>query len=242
MATATPVTLAPLPPPPSGQCPQIRRPWRYLDATHKSVTGLLDSFNLVRTTTVTANATAKGRLGSDQEDLLRAALVFTSSGLDACCQQLVREAAQDLIDRGGTAATQFRLYLDGELQGTKAPDGFLDAITAPDPRRQLIDRYVEAKTTASFQGSSDLQKRVRDLLGIPNQKLPKTRFMALDDFFTARNDIVHQLDYVDPASTSVSRNRKSATKVATECGQVLALIADLIHATADLLRSKSAST
>lgn len=239
MGRTTAVTLDPLPSAPAGHCPQIRRAWRYLDATHRSVTGLLDSFNLVRNTATTANATARGRLGSDQEDLLRAALVFTSGGLDSCCQQLVCEAVPDLINQGGTAATQFRLYLDGELQGAKAPAGFLDAITAADPRKQLIDRYVDAKTTASFQGSSDLQTRVRDLLGIPNARLPKKRFAELDDFFTARNDIVHRLDYVEPASQSIRRNRRSPPTVAADCGRVMTLIGDLINATADLVRGKT---
>jgi hypothetical protein len=91
-------------------------------------------------------------------------------------------------------------------------------------------------TKASFQGSGDLQERVRDTLRIPNKSLPKSRFTSLDKFFTARNDIVHRLDYENPASISVKRHHRNPNDVAAECDTVLALVGDLIHATAGLLK------
>ncbi|WP_146174904.1 hypothetical protein [Umezawaea tangerina] len=232
------VRLAPLPPPFAGPCPQIRRAWRYLDATHKSVNGLLDSFNQVRVAAGTARGSNHGRLRRDEVDLLRAALVFTSSGLDACCQQLVRDALPTLIDRGGTAELKFVAYLKDQLHEPKPPEGLLDAVTAMHPREQLVKRYIEAKTRASFQGSRDLKDRVRDLLGISNKALPTSRFTALNGFFVARNDIVHQLDYVNPRSTSMKRHPRTAADVTRECNAVLALVADTILACAGLLRGR----
>ena len=52
-------------------------------ATHNSVDGLLDSFVQIRSLAVQAKADRRLRLRSDELNLLRAALVFTSSGLDS---------------------------------------------------------------------------------------------------------------------------------------------------------------
>lgn len=228
--------LGPLAAAPSGRAPQVRGARRYLEATHASVTGILDSFGLVRAEAARARGTAAGRLSRDQVDLLRAAMVFTSSGLDATCHRLVQDAAPALIDRDGTAATLFDLYLKQQLELPKAPDGLLAAITAADPRGALVRRYVDAKTASSYQGSSDLRVRARDLLGIPKKALPDARFAALDGFFTARNQIVHRLDYEEPSGKRTARHHRAPAAVVEACEQVLVLATDLVDRTAALLR------
>jgi hypothetical protein len=51
----------------------------------------------------------------DQQNLLRVALVLTSSGLDACCKRLLRDALPDLIERNGTAAAKFDGFIEEQL-------------------------------------------------------------------------------------------------------------------------------
>jgi hypothetical protein len=206
-----------------------------LEATHESVSGLLDSFSQIRRVASDAKGSTKGRLTRDQVDILRAALVFTSSGVDACCQRLVRDGLPPLLQLGGSADMRFREYLKGQLYEPRPPDGLLDAIAAKDPRAELIERYVNERTKASFQGSGDLKDRVRDVLGIANQRLPSKRFISLDGFFKARNNIVHMLDYARPSSTSMQRNHRAPAVVVKQCDVALALVADLVHATAELL-------
>jgi len=205
-------------------------------AAHASVTGVLDAFDVVRAQAAVAKGTAAGRMRSDQVDLLRAAMVFTSSGLDATCQRLVRDAAPALIARGGKAKTLFDKYVSDLLHEPKPPAGLVEAMTGPDPRLALVSRYVSSKTAASFQGSSDLRGRVRDLLGITNTALPAARFITLDAFFQARNDIVHQLDYEDPSGARIARNRRAPAVVVVSCDDVMLIAADLIRGTAALLR------
>lgn len=142
----------------------------------------------------------RARLRSDEVDLLRAMLVFTSSGLDATCSALVRDVAPRRIRAGGTARAKFDLFLDEEIKNSSTD--VRAAVKDPDPRMRLIELYVDRKTRASLQGTSDITKRVRDVLGIPKAKLPDARVDALQAFFTARNSIVHALDYSDPSSTS----------------------------------------
>jgi hypothetical protein len=226
-------TLADLPPGPTGRRPQIRRARRYLSATHHSVSGVLDSFTLVRDVAAKTRGTAAGRLSRDQLDLLRAALIFTSSGLDATCQTLVRECAPVLIAKAGTAHDRFEFFLDQEMK--RPSESLIAAVKDPSPRERLIELYLDVKTRASYQGTGDLKSRVRDLLGIPNATLTTAKINSLSGFFTARNDIVHQLDYVDPTSASSKRHHRAPSDVVAECDRVLALVNDMIRATADLL-------
>lgn len=217
--------LKALAPAPSGQAPTIRRARRYLVATHASVSGLMDSFNVVHEKTVTSRQNAQGRLGRDEADLLRAALVFTSSGLDASCHTLVAECLPGLVERPeSTAAKKFDLYLDEMI--ASPTETFKAALRTPQPRDELVRLYVEAKTKASYQGSGDVKGRVRDLIGIPNKALASSRITAMDGFFVARNDIVHRLDYVEPGGPSTKRHL------------VLAVIAELITGAADVMRAK----
>ena len=65
---------------------------------------------------------------------------------------------------------------------------------------------------------------------------PDRRFDALNAFFTARNDIVHQLDYKDINGTSTARNHRTPEWTVTQCDRVLLLLADLIKATASLVK------
>lgn len=237
MAVAlTSFTLSPLPAAPGGRVPHVRGALRYLTATHASVAGILDAFALVRVKATSAKKTAVGRLSRDQVDLLRAALVFTSSGLDAACHRLVRDAAPALVARGGGAKAQYEAYLKEQLDLPKAPSGLLEALTGPDPGAALLARYVHARTSASFQGSSDLRRRVRELLGIPGSVIPNSRLNALDPFFLARNQIVHQLDYVEPAGQTTGRNHRAPGDVVADCDRVLLLISDFASATAKSLK------
>jgi hypothetical protein len=229
--------LGALPAAPTFRCPQVRRARKYLEATHQSVNGLLDSFNVVHERTVTSRTNAQGRLGRDELDLLRAALVFTSSGLDASCHTLVSECVPVLVDRpASTAAKKFDLYLDE--QSAKRTDEFRSALKDPNPRAKFIELYTEAKIKASYQGTDDLKDRVKDLLGIPNKTMATKRIDALSGFFVARNDIVHRLDYVHPRSTSVKRQNRSPGDVVAQCDLVLTLVADLIGGAAEVVRDK----
>lgn len=197
---------------------------------------MLDSYNLVRDKRVESRGHGAGRLSRDELDLLRATLIFTSSGLDACCQTLVTEALPHLIPQGGTARTLFERWL--EAQARQPSPAFISAIKDPNPRSEFVTLYIASKTKASYQGTSDIKERVRDLLGIPKSSVPDAPINALDGFFTARNDIVHRLDYVNPTGTSTKRHHRSPADVVKECDAVLAVASRLIHGTAARLKAR----
>lgn len=236
------IELDALPPAPWGRCPQVRPAWKYLGAADSSVAGLFDALAVVRQANQEVTGRdARGRLSMDQQNLLRVALVLTSSGLDACCKRLLRDALPDLIERNGTAAAKFDGFIEEQLRRTEPLRDFLAAVRDRDPRRRMVDLYVASLIKASFQGSSDVKDRVRDALGIANRVVRRQRIERLDEFFTARNAIVHDLDYQEPSSTRTARYSRRMEDVRDQCNDVLALVAELIHAAASNLRAPASS-
>lgn len=233
----TQLELEPMTAAPRGRCPEVRKAWRYLKATHESVAGLLDSFNIVHEKKVSGRRNGQGRLGRDEVDLLRAALVFTSSGLDASCHALVADSVPGLIDRTGSVASRkFEDFLTEQLRKPSA--AFQDAVKHPEPRAEFIRLYIRARATASYQGSGDLKDRVKGLLGVPNSVVPDETIDALDPFFTARNNIVHRLDYKDPETDSRARHDRAGSEVVDECNRALEVVAKIILGTAEVINSK----
>ncbi|MCL7496075.1 hypothetical protein M8I34_32420 [Streptomyces sp. MCA2] len=231
----TSIELTPLWSKPRGSA--VTHAWRFLTAAHQSVQGVFDGLALVRSAKQQASGRdARGRLGRDETDLLRAAIVFTSSGLDASCKRLLRDTVPLLIEGNADAARKFNDYVKLELaEGPSAP--LADAILSPTPREEMIRLYVAARTKASFQGSGDLKSRLRDTLGITNAQISHTRLKQLDDFFKARNAIVHDLDYEDPSSSrGTARNTRDLAGVRQQCDDALALVSEVISQTAANVR------
>ncbi len=230
------IALTDLPRKPTGAL--VTGAWRYLVGCHSSVTGLFDALATVRAVKqADTGQDTRGRLGRDEEDLLRAALVFTSSGLDACCKRLLRDTLECLVAGNATAGRKFHDFIKQEL-ATGPSDPLTRAIVANEPRKQMIKVYIDVRTKASLQGSSDVKARVRDTLGISNAQLPVAQIETLDKFFEARNAIVHDLDYEDPsAPSSQARWRRKMEEVRDDCDAVLAVVAMIIRATATNVRA-----
>ncbi|MFC6064160.1 hypothetical protein [Streptomyces ochraceiscleroticus] len=216
-------------------CPEIVPSWWKLRSTHNSVTGLFDTLHLVRTTRAKQkNAETRGRLGRDEQDLLRAAIVFTSAGVDAAVKSLIAGCVPVLITKPGTAKLKYETFVENQVRSPEVEGDFVAALKSVDPAAQILQLYVRSKTKASFQGSSDLRERAGGALGITAQQIPKKRFADLDEFFTARNDVAHQLDMDDPARLDAAPPRKTRSQRDVElmCDQVLLLVRDIIRATA----------
>jgi hypothetical protein len=225
------LALTPLSRKPTGSA--VSGAWQYLVGAHTSVTGLFDALATVRAASTTD---PRGRPARDETDLLRAAIVFTSSGVDASCKRLLRDTLTVLIDGNeqGNAARKFNAFIDQELTARDRNT----ALKSRTPRAALIDLYINRVTKASLQGSDDLKTRVRDTLGISNAQMPADQLRDLDRFFTARTDIVHDLDYEKPSSpTSSRRHSRRMEDVRSQCDAVFAVVAKIIAETAKNIRA-----
>lgn len=215
-------------------CSETVPAWWLLRSTHDSVTGLFDTLHLVRRTRAAKkNQSTRGRLSSDEQDLLRAAVVFTSAGLDAALTALLREAVPILIAGNETAHGKFERFLDDQILAPKVSAEFRAAIKDPEPRSSMVRLYVDSLTKASFQGSGDVKDRAREALGLTNKQLPTKRITELDKFFTVRNDVAHRMDHLGAAADAKpARKQRHPTEVGAMCDQALLVVRDLIKAAA----------
>jgi hypothetical protein len=212
-------------------CAEIIPAWWRLASTHESVGGLFDTLYTVRRL---GADTGNAGLPDSSQDLLRAAIVFSSAGLDACLEVLVSHAVPVLVAGNENSRRKFERYIDDQAKATKVSQEFLGAIKDPDPRKRLLELYIRDLTSASFQGSGDIKNRCAAALGITNQQLPSARLTDLDDFFSSRNDVAHRLDLTKPDGLDAkpARQQRSQEAVAKMCDEALSLVRDLIHATA----------
>jgi hypothetical protein len=174
----------------------------------------------------------------DEIDILRSAIVLTSSGLDASMKRLVHDVGRFLIGNLKTGArAQYEQYLKRALSEPSTPSGLRNAVVSSDPGSALLDYYLSDRTKASFQGSDDLKSRVRSVLGIGQSQLPNSALEALDPFFTARNQIVHDMDYRDPRGTSTARIHRGIDDVTEMCTGAFDTAMLIIASTAAVLRA-----
>ncbi|MFF6835784.1 hypothetical protein ACFY84_28665 [Streptomyces sp. NPDC012438] len=237
----TKLELTPLGPQPRGCPAEVKGSWKYLVGAHDSVTGLFDTLHVLRLKSA-EESDARGRLSHDQTDQLRAAIVFTSAGLDACLRRLLRDALPTLVNGNSAAEGKFKHFVNEQLNIDKASRAFRAAVIDPDPRNRLIDMYIDSLTGSSLQGHKDLQK-VRDALGIPMSDISDSTLEKLGPFFSARNEIAHELDLVNPTGrgTSSRRDRKMSA-VKDQCDEALQQVRSFVtHAARQVKSAKPAA-
>lgn len=140
----------------------------------------------------------RGRLTSNEEDLLRAAIVFTGAGLDATLKQLIRDTLPTLLETSTQAHEKFESFAVGNLGTGETADTRAIAryLTSANPRKLLIEDYIYDLTGSSLQSSEEVGKAA-GALGIDEGPLRK-RIGELKELFVARNEISHELDLQRP--------------------------------------------
>ena len=159
-----------------------------------------------------------------EQDLLRAMILFSCSGLDATVKQLVRDSLESVIERDEGAQGQFSTFIERRLKrgatddversgtGQTGPDyGLLANILAnPRPREVLVDALVESLTANSMQSRDQLLKAAAQFA------LTRDDVLADDGVtqaaFKARNQLAHEMD-IDFRGDNQRRARSYADMV-----------------------------
>ncbi|MFD5878478.1 hypothetical protein [Streptomyces yangpuensis] len=230
----TVVELTDLPRKPVGGA-EINRSWNRLVATHESVRALFSTLNQLRA----AQDETRGPISEAHRDQARAAIVFTTAGIDACLSALLKDALPTLLRIDGPAHNAFVAHFMKErFKDNKVTQATKKAVVAFDPRTALIDLYVEDLTGPSIQGAKDLA-RCRDALGLKDD--PALAQSVLDEhqpFFNARHEVVHELDIVDAAGRGTrSRRHRDIAAVGEQCDGALQLLRAFIAPTARTVRT-----
>jgi hypothetical protein len=152
---------------------------------------------------------AKGTATDHEQDLMRAALMFATAGLDSLVKQLVRDTLQTVIGKNKGAHAQFTDYVTSRLKRTDGPDlRFLaEAIAADKPTRHLQQQLVAELTDASLQ-SKDQLLRVAAYFAIPANEIARD-IGKLQVIFHARNQIAHEMDILLGQQNRGRRQRKA---------------------------------
>ena len=211
---------------------------RFLASAHDSVEAVLQTLKAVRELRRQETGDIRGRLTSPEEDLLRAAIVFTGAGLDATLKQLIRDTLPLLLEKNPQAHDKFETFAVGRLGTTEIAEAKMVAryLASPDPRKRLIEDYVYELTGSSLQSAEEVQKTA-GALGIENAALRK-RINGLRNMFVARNEISHELDLRRPGQPG-DRTRRSRPMGPTKdlCQEGLEVGQLIVNAVGGLLRS-----
>lgn len=232
MAANTLLTLTDLPQPLSKR-EETAQSARRLEGAHQSVQGLFRTLHAARKVKTQAGKAVR-KLEHGEVDLLRAAIVFAGAGIDAVLKQLVRDALPELLNTHSLARGKLQRF--GATVVKDQPKTAIAILTSANTNVSLRERYVESLTKGSLQGTSELQS-VRDALGISAEgTFDNDALKKLDDFFLARNQIVHELDLKSSSGRGDSTRRARHMKtVRDEADSVFRLSAAFIAKTDELL-------
>jgi hypothetical protein len=160
-----------------------------LCSAHEAASSFLDLFEKERT-----RRKAIGASTDEEQDLLRAMLVFACSGLDSMLKQLVLDGLPQVISKDAGAHELYRDYIEKKLKkGVETDVKYLASILAcPQPQKLMMDELVYNIRSSSLQSKEQLLK-VAAHFNIPSSKLT-TDLKLLQAIFEARNQIAHEMD------------------------------------------------
>jgi hypothetical protein len=206
--------------------PSTEKAQRFLASAYDAVNGVLTSLDTV----CEARGRTRGRLTSNEEDLLRAAIVFAGAGLDATIKQLLRHALPVLLDEGNAAATEkFEKFAVGRVGSDAEPRDLARYLTAVNPRAALLDDYVFALTGSSLQSAEEMSSAA-GALGVSNRDVRSDIRDLRDPFFSARNKVAHELDLSHPERPGDrSRAGRGTGETVTMCHHALDVTQRLIN-------------
>jgi hypothetical protein len=174
---------------------------------------------------------------SGAEDMLRAMLIFAGAGLDSAIKQLIRDALPSIMETNELAGAKLLAFTENALAPTANPASersLARYLTSSNPRQAILDDYVQYLTGSSLQSVNQVELAA-GALGLSDPQI-RRRIKELRPLFIARNEIVHELDLLDPGRHG-DRQRRARTvgevvshaHLALDVGQVL------INAVVDLL-------
>ncbi|HPC94246.1 MAG TPA: HEPN domain-containing protein [Sedimentisphaerales bacterium] len=183
-----------------------------LKSARESADSFLEAFDTVRK----ARGAKKGAPTNEEQDLLRASLVFAAAGLDSMLKQLIRETIKELAESDPQVQTELEKFVQRQIRGgsedseTIPGHKFLAGVlVAASPQDRIIEEYIQELTGSSLQSVDQLFKTTT-ALGLDAKKIGLDR-AALKNAFDVRNEIIHELD-VNLQTARGTKSRQNRTK------------------------------
>lgn len=161
----------------------------------------------------TSRAGNRGTSTDEQQDLLRAMLIFSSAGLDALIKQLIRDALPAVVNREKGADVKFREFVHAKTsRGDSASDKLIASLlSSRNPRDELLELLVRDLTGDSLQSAEQIFK-VASFFDIPTRDICGS-IEALKAVFVVRNQIGHEMDVAFDQPNRSRRPRSQADMV-----------------------------
>ncbi|MHB1946946.1 MAG: hypothetical protein ACYCQI_02385 [Gammaproteobacteria bacterium] len=181
------------------------------------------------------------------QDLLRAMLIFSCSGLDALIKQLVKDTLKEIIlkdQKSIGAKQQFQTFVEKKLkkgsfviegsEQTLVDQRFLAKILISDqPQLELINFLIKDLIDGSLQSQDELLRAAAFFAITKEQILEDSK--TTQEAFKVRNIIIHQMD-VDFAALDKSRYVRTDANMIMLTENILTISVNFINAIAEKLR------
>jgi hypothetical protein len=204
---------------------------------HYSCRSFLTAFEADVQRRAQERGTRRGTTTDEQQDLLRAMLVFSAAGFDAMLKQLIRDSVPSLarinehVNRELITFAERNLRVTIEdLEGNTVGKFLASVLTSDDPRHRIIEAYVADLTGGSLQSASEL-KRVLKALGVDPAKVMHDE-RQLQEAFKVRNEIIHGLDmnFEQPNRNRQSRTLSTMVDLTNTLFEVASRVVDAVEA------------
>lgn len=213
----------------------VARAQQYLLSAWKSASEALTAMQTLREKRRREGGLKPGGRTSDQDqDLLRAMLVFSCAGVDAAIKALIEDALAELADFN--EHVQKKLDQFGERYLADAGGVSVKSLAkvlghADSPRDALIQQFIDDLTGGSLQSADQLQT-VCGALGLNDAELRKD-VDALADVFRARNQIIHELDLT--AEGWFARRQRAMKAMVTMANDALVVSQQVLNLVSEAL-------
>lgn len=179
--------IIPLPKSPKNS--ELQNSYFILQYSINTSSSFLDIFNETRT-----RRHARGTPTDEEQDLLRAMLLFSSSGLDSMVKQMITDCLSKIIANYDGALAVFQSFVERKLRKEETMNHkyFAEIIITEDPKQFLIKELIYHLKSDSIQSSDQLLK-VFSFFDIPSSDITKD-IQMLRSIFNVRNQIAHEMD------------------------------------------------
>jgi hypothetical protein len=207
---------------------QLQKSHAILCYAHNTAASLLDAFGKIR------GVHRRGAATDEEQDLLRAMLVFAAAGLDSMAKQVIRDCLPMVMRRDVRAHKALEGLLTRRLTrselgtGSPAPlDVKLIAriLASETPSVGLHEVLIDDLTSGSLQSAEELQRVVANLGMEPVALSVKQE--RLKDIFRARNRIIHEMD-IDFLHPTRNRRTHKRNEIAHMVNELLTVAREIM--------------
>lgn len=163
----------------------LHRSQRYLASAYDSVASLIE---VTYPTLRAQRHGSRGRLTHAEQDVFRAAVVFTGAGIDTVFKESLRNCVSIRIEGSDTARDKYIDFVARRLEGGSGIDArrLAALLTIDDPKQALLDDYILSLTGSSLQSRTQVNNSL-SALGLEAEKALYKDARNLDPLFRVRN-------------------------------------------------------